>query len=157
MEQQSTNHLRISLFLACFIAGGAVAAGPAGVYKWTDDRGHTHYTQYKPLNYESVKVDAPPPPPSNAPDLNAPFAEQIKSDAASGQEKKKQARRETADKNKSAKRQKNCETAKNNLKILEEQRIVSYTDEYGEKIRMGEEQREQNIKDARKQIEFFCE
>lgn len=128
----------------------------SGVYKWTDDKDQVHYTQYKPTNYESVEVDAPPPPPSVTYDLNEKWAEQIRNSAAASKNKKKQARRDKLGVSDTEKRQKNCEVAKNNLMILENQRIVSYTDESGDKIRMGEEQRETNIQDAEKQIAFFC-
>ena len=51
--------LAILTLLATF-----TVAGLADVYKWTDEKGQVHYTQYKPLKYKSELVDAPPPPPS---------------------------------------------------------------------------------------------
>lgn len=128
--------------------------GFADVYKWTDDRGITHYTQYKPLKYKSELVDAPPPPPSYAPDLNKPYAQQIEK---SGQSLRQQ---QAASKSSSSKNDFNaqqCATAKKNLNALRSEGRISFVDSSGQKVFMDDAEKQSRIQEAQKQIEFYCE
>ena len=128
--------------------------GIADVYKWTDDKGITHYTQYKPLKYKSELVDAPPPPPSSAPDLNKPYAEQINQ---VGQQRRQQQAASKASASKDDFNAQQCSTAKKNLNMLRSEGRVSFIDSSGEKVYFTDEQKQSRIQEAQKQIEFYCE
>lgn len=125
----------------------------ADVYKWTDDRGITHYTQYKPLKYKSELVDGPPPPPSSAPDLNQPYASEIEKRAQ--QRKEQQASSQASASNNDFNAQQ-CATAKKNLNALRSQGRVSFVDSSGQQIYMDDAQKQARIQEANKQIEFYC-
>ena len=71
--------MRTSLtLLSLFLLLTSTTVMSAKLYKWKDEKGNIHYGQTKPTEYESAEVNKPPPPPANAPDLNKPFAEQIR-------------------------------------------------------------------------------
>lgn len=124
----------------------------ATVYKWIDDEGSVNYTQYKPTAYEFVEVDPPDPPPSISYDLNEKFAAQIRGSLEDkGKTSPALKKKENTDR-----KAQQCETAKNNLNVLENMARISYTDETGEKVRMGEDQRTIRTTEAKKNVEFFC-
>ncbi len=44
------------------IANASAAADTPGIYKWTDDQGEIHYSQFPPPGLKTEKLNAPPPP-----------------------------------------------------------------------------------------------
>ncbi len=144
------NTKQLGLLLLSLIFAGASFAG---VYKWTDKKGVTHYTQYKPLEYPSVLVDAPPPPPADAPDLNKPYAQQIDQRGQSIRQQQTKSREQTSKSDFNAQQ---CSTAKKNLNALRAQGRVSYMNSAGEKIYMSDEEKISREAEAKKQIEFYC-
>ncbi len=122
------------------------------IYRWVDDKGKTHYTQRKPLDYEYTVIEAAPPPPANSPDLNRPFAEQIdsrdKSEAEAPAEKTK-----TSASEKSGDQ---CETARINLSKLQAAVRIGYENEAGETVYLDDDARSKKLEETRKYIEYFC-
>ena len=140
---------QLPVFLILLLFIGQVFAD---VYKWTDEKGVTHYTQYKPLKYKSELVDAPPPPASDAKDLNEPYASEIEKRA---QQRKQQAA-SSASSSKDDFNVQQCNTAKKNLNALRAQGRVSFINSSGEKIYMDDSEKQSRIQEAQKQMEFYC-
>jgi len=142
--------LPIFILLALFIT-----ASFADVYKWTDNKGVVHYTQYKPLNFKSelVKGKAPPPA-SDSRDLNKAYAEQIDQ---RGKQRQEQQAASKASSSKSDFNAQQCDTAKKNLAALQAGGRVSYVDASGQSITMSAEEMQSRVGEANKQIEFYCQ
>lgn len=126
----------------------STAAYSLGVYKWTDEKGHVYYGQTKPTDFKFSEVNAPPPPPMDSPDLNKPFADQIRSKATGS---KPPPPAETAQ-SKAAK----CKIARTNLTQLQTNARIRLANADGSATIMPEDQRQAKIAESKKQIEFYC-
>lgn len=129
----------------------------ASTYKWVDANGVTHYSQFPPeggvAQQVSVEVDRPR-------DTTAATArvqqeqEQLKAyqdsrtEQAGAQQKLAQ---------EIAAREENCRRARSNLNTLETGRRLRYTDADGNVQVMGDEERQAQREEARKQVAEFCE
>lgn len=121
----------------------------AKLYKWTDDQGQVHYGQTKPTNYPAVEVNAPPPPPSSAPDLNQKYADQIREAGKQSSQQKDQKTANAANKTQ-------CETARKNMQLLNQGGRISYQDKNGETVYLTDETLGAKKAETQKQIDFFC-
>jgi len=119
----------------------------AAMYKWTDEKGNVHYSQQRPsgVEYEKIKKQKAPPP-GSAPSYSTPsFSQEDSAD--------KKVAAEVA-KNKEI-RQKNCEAAKNNLKVYSVHRRVKGQDGLIRVVPQPE--REKKMAEAKEQIKEFCD
>ena len=124
------------------------------IYRWVDDRGKTHYSQSKPLNYEFIVIEAPPPPPGNSPDLNKPFSEQINARIKARTEASRRKEKKISE---SGKDNNECEVARNNMSKLQAAIRVSYRNEAGDIVYLDDDTRNTKLEETRKYIEYFCE
>ena len=132
-------------------------AGGQGMYKWTDDEGEVHYTQYPPPGRASEAMRPPPPlPAQSAQSADTKLQEQLETikqqDAQQQQniaEQKQQAEIQKI-------RKQNCETARQNLVNLQRGGNVRYRDADGQVVRLTEEERQKRIEETNAQIKENC-
>ncbi|MGB2680221.1 MAG: DUF4124 domain-containing protein [Candidatus Competibacter sp.] len=130
------------------------------IYKWTDDRGMIQYSELPPptgVKYEMVSKTSGAEQKNaeeGARNLDKEQADLAKQVAE--QEKKQQEDAEKAQKEAEDVRTKNCEAAKKNLKILQGDSPVVKTDAKGNKIALDPQQREEELKKAQKDQDYFC-
>jgi hypothetical protein len=122
----------------------------AKLYKWKDEKGNIHYGQTKPTEYESAEVNKPPPPPANAPDLNKPFAEQIR-----GKNQGDQTKPDTAQMDPGTKASQ-CAKARNNLTNLQNNSRVRVKNPDGSVRLLTDDEKQDKLKESQKQIDYYC-
>jgi len=110
-------NLRTLLF-SCLVL--TAAAAQADVYRWTDDSGHTVYSQTPPLDGRPAARLSDPPPPAEDPETARKRLEsQLETlEKAADARKKAAAEKSKAKKEKTA-REERCRKARHNLRILE--------------------------------------
>jgi hypothetical protein len=128
------------------------------MYRWVDEDGVTHYTQTPPINEESTFIEAPKPPtkPSDEAwkELNEQRSKQQEAREAKAQKKEEQ--KKIAEDKKMKKQ--GCAAARKNLAILQSGSPTRRTKTpSGEYVRLTEEEYQQKIDEARKDIEEFCD
>ncbi|MDQ7986598.1 DUF4124 domain-containing protein [Pseudomonas sp. G34] len=132
------------------------ASAMAGqIYKWVDAQGVTHFGEQPPQGQQSTTVNpsAAPPPTTTTEAKPAPTFDSIadpEQAAADAKVKKEVAAQE-------AERKKYCETQRNNLAQLENNPRVRVEEEGGEMRRLGEDERQKRIADAKQAIKENCQ
>ena len=124
------------------------------VYKWQDEDGKVHYTQTPPADAE-FEIISPLSPPKGAGQPDERLKQQLK-----GFEERRQTRNEseqeraTAQQNAQIKQQ-NCEAARANLTMLQSRGQIRLKE--GDTYRiLPEEERQEKISEAKRQIEEHC-
>ena len=144
-------HNILGLCLLFFVAGNVYAA----MYKWVDEEGNTHYSEKPPAGDVEVKTIKPPPKVDTDAAVNA--VEERKEAEAEQKESESKSAEEQAKKQQDADLMKaNCETARKNLESITDNPRVFTRDEQGNRVRMGEDQRQASIDAAKKDIAEFC-
>jgi hypothetical protein len=151
MPRRTTVIWVLLAFAAC-----SAAAEDSNMYKWTDDQGQVHYSQFPPSGGKAEKMRAPPAP---RPPANADEGDRQESPGTAGKQDKKQPQDDMEAKEKALReetRKKNCEIAQNNLANLQRGGNIRYLDADGKVIRLSEEERQKHIEDANKHIKENC-
>jgi len=141
--------------LLVFAVSSAAAEGQ-NMYKWTDEQGEVHYSQFPPPGHKSEKMQAPPAP--------AQSAESAENDLQKRIETMDKENKEQLQGTKDAKqwaeiqkiRRSNCETANKNLVNLQRGGNVRYMGPNGEVMHLSEEERQKRIEEANAQIKENC-
>ncbi|PIE83485.1 MAG: hypothetical protein CSA09_01050 [Candidatus Contendobacter odensis] len=124
------------------------------IYKWTDQFGKTKYSELPPGNgiaYETVrKLGSTTGVSKTAADIEK---ERKQLEALEAEEK---AKAEAARKAASDARAKNCDIAKKNVEVLSGNKPVVKTDEKGDKYIIDANQRDAELRKARKDQEYYC-
>lgn len=127
------------------------ASAHAQVYKWTDAQGRVHYSAQPPPNAQTQEIRISPPPPSVRPAAEAatlPPAETASDPAPEPREEASQ----------QAIFRQNCEIARQNLAVLQDESIRRFREEEGgEPIYYTAEQRQAKIEQAQKMMSAYCE
>lgn len=124
------------------------------VYKWVDAKGVTHFGAQPPQGQQATQINTSTPPPRAEETPPTPTAPTFDSIADPEQEAiNEQVRKDVAAKE--AERRKYCETQRNNLAQLENNPRVRIEVD-GEVRRLGEDERQARITEARKAIEETC-
>lgn len=149
------NTLRFGWILAVWLAGFGLAH--AAMYKWVDENGVTQYTQYPPPSREYQTL-VPPPPPAEDPE----GAQQQLEGLLQQQDEASKARAETGEQEQKAaaaaeRRKQNCQAARTNLELLTTGGHRRITGPDGIAYYPSEEERQERIATAQKQIEEFCD
>ncbi|MFT6430232.1 MAG: hypothetical protein ACJAXR_002582 [Halopseudomonas sp.] len=118
------------------------------MYRWVNDQGVPQFGQQPPEGraYQRINVASPQPPggalraPEPLPYKEAP-AEQDQS---------------TTDEALTAKRQEQCTKIRSNLQTMERNPRLSKTTENGENVRIGEDERQTLMDQARSDLQEFC-
>lgn len=125
---------------------GATAAEK--LYKWTDSEGNVQYTQTPPTDAEAEEMAIEVSPPQGAGETEESGTSTAPDEAGGIPEGAGQ------DPELVEQRKRNCETARNNLRIFKEAPRLMQPD--GSSIVISDEMREAKIREAEEQIERFC-
>ena len=137
--------------------GLAASLAYAAAYKWVDEQGVTHFSQFPPTGRQVETIATPKSPPAdNAPTSPSPAAEPAAKapdqPPADGTPKTEaEAKQQLA-----AVRQENCRRARANLNTLTTGGRLRYTDAEGTVRYLSDEERAQRVEEAQKQIEQYC-
>ena len=139
-------------WLLCCLLVTATSPVLADLYKWTDSSGVVQYTAIPPAQGVPFEVIDKPPTPSTDP--KAAMQQLLDKANHAGQEEKKP---DPGSEDRKQLNVKNCELAKTNLEMLQNKdRDIVTTDSSGKKTLLSAEQRETQIKQAQKDISYFC-
>jgi hypothetical protein len=148
-------HLTVICALLVFTAPSP-AADSQNMYKWTDDQGEVHYTQFPPPGRKTEKMQ-PPPPPAESPNASGnDLQQQLDAVEQQNQEQLQGAKDAQQWAQIQKIRRDNCKTAKQNLVNLQRGGNVRYMGPNGEVIRLTEEDRQKRIDEANAQIKENC-
>jgi hypothetical protein len=132
------------------------AADSQNMYKWTDNQGEVHYTQFPPPG-RKTEIMQPPPPPAEPPTGSENDLQKQLDTIKQQNDKQLQETREADQQAEIQKiRKKNCETAHKNLMNLNRGGNVRYMGPNGEAIRLTEEERQKRIDETNQQIKENC-
>jgi hypothetical protein len=135
----------------------------AGMYKWVDDKGVTHYSESPPPGRKAQQVQTAPSAPSATPtpaepastwgDKERAFRQRsIEREQAEEARKKKEA----AEKYQAAMRRERCIASQSALRTLNEQRPVYRINEQGAREYIADADRPGAIERAKQNIETYC-
>jgi hypothetical protein len=148
-------HLTVICALLVFTVPSP-AADSQNMYKWTDDQGEVHYTQFPPPGRKTEKMQ-PPPPPAESPNASGnDLQQQLDAVEQQNQEQLQGAKDAQQWAQIQKIRRDNCKTAKQNLVNLQRGGNVRYMGPNGEVIRLTEEDRQKRIDEANAQIKENC-
>ncbi len=127
----------------------------AANYKWTDEKGQTHYGQRPPAGVEAEKIKS-----SSASSSAQQEIDQFKS-KQEAELKEQQLSLEEEEKRMQEKEERkiwraNCKAAQVKLASLEEKPKVRKRDTYGNVSVLPEKKIQQHIKQAKEEVELYC-
>lgn len=128
----------------------------AKLYKWVDENGVTQYTQTPPPKGDFSSVKPPPKPAIDPQKAQSDLEKRL--DAFKGRrddinKDKAEANKEAADK--AAKAEK-CQQARKNLAFMQSHPRVREKDKDGKVTLLGEDKRQERIKQANDAIKEYC-
>jgi len=128
----------------------------AGVYRWVDADGNTHFGDRPPANASSREVEVNAPEVSN--DASAQERERRMRDFLSEQQKEREARQADQAKvaEEQAKKAELCTRMRAELKNLARVSTFYRLDENGDRVYVTEEENDQVRKDFRKKVKEAC-
>ena len=140
--------------LALVIAIAAAAPASAEIYKWVDEDGNVQFSSTKPPGQavDEVQVRYSKPVPEAREKLDK-LLEADKKARADREEREAEAEQEAQ---KRAKKKDNCQRARANLTELQQSVRVFHTSEDGGRVRVGEDQKQADIKRMQEIIDRDC-
>lgn len=132
------------------LLSSVVAAGQ--MYRWVDDQGVPQFGQQPPEGkaYQRMDISSPPPPGGT---LRAP-APLPKNDDNQAEAEEDPS---ISDEALAAKRVEQCAKIRSNLQTMERNPRLSKTTDAGETVRIGEDERQTMMAQARADLEEFCD
>ena len=135
-----------SISSMCFFSMTLSFESHAEIYKWTDDKGVTHYTERPPKERESTTLKTSHNPPSTP---YSPTTEKKPEEVASAAEPEKTEEQKAQEKE-------YCERAKSNLKVLNEHARVRTKNKKGEMEILSTEAKQKELDQANTSISDYC-
>lgn len=134
----------LTLSFVCLLACSSTFAAAEKVYKWTDAKGQTHYSQHPPLDTQTevIKTQTGHSDPVNYTDAAA---------TAAKAEKKEET------KSAPAKDKERCEVARKNADTLKTYARIRVKGDDGEYHFITPDEQKQKLNEANKAIEESCE
>lgn len=140
------------------IAGALLAATTgialAEIYKWTDADGNVHFSEKKPAAVDAETVDIHYTEPS--PDAREQLQKTIEQDEKAREQRLKTEEEHDREARNIATKQKNCEKARAHLAELQRVVRLFHTDDAGNRVRVGEEERQADIEKMQQAIKANC-
>ncbi|OOZ35377.1 DUF4124 domain-containing protein [Solemya velesiana gill symbiont] len=130
------------------------------VYRWVDENGATIYSQTRPTSGVTVEIIKATPTKTSKGEESSP-EDRLRQQTEASDEAKEQTESEDLEQEFKAEeariKKENCKSARHNLKLYQTlgNRIVKHPD--GTYKRYSEEERQEKITQAEKQISEFCE
>jgi len=132
----------------------------AALNKWVDADGKVHYSDTAPsdVKVKTLRSSAAPEAITPVSGVAAPksLAERNAEWKKSQKSKEEAAQKAAQEQEAALVKQKNCETARNNLATLENSPAIATYNEKYERVLMDDAARKQSIDEARKLISSFC-
>ncbi|WP_373186707.1 DUF4124 domain-containing protein [Halopseudomonas sp.] len=121
------------------------------MYRWVDDQGVPQFGQQPPEGqaYQRMNISSPPPP-GGALRAPAPLPQ------ADESPNEAQDNAGISDEALAAKREEQCSKIRSNLETMERNPRLSKTNDAGENVRIGEDERQEMMAQARADLEEFC-
>jgi hypothetical protein len=146
----------VLLALAVLLSGGAAAQS---LYKWVDEDGNVVYSQSRPStaasSVEELEVRRLVPEAPEAVSIDGEAAQPTGAAATPAQSG--QAARDGADDGDHEDLVKrNCETARQNLRVLRDSPVVSVQSDDGSVVNLDAPQREAQMQKTNRMIEIYC-
>lgn len=135
----------------------AAESSGSGIFKWTDEAGQVHYSQFRPSNQSAEELLATPPPTTSPEAASNKLNEQVKAMDERRVAEKEAKEERTARDEINAQIVKNCETARKNLANLQHGANNAIRTPDGEVKRLTDEERQAMVNDANGQIEKYCD
>ncbi|UAW97944.1 DUF4124 domain-containing protein [Halopseudomonas nanhaiensis] len=139
------------LTLAFALALAASQATAETMYQWTDDRGGRQFGQQPPADRPFQKVDI-----RAAPNLGSPVRSQQPAPVKPAEAVEPDGDKAKSKQEQEAVRQANCDRLRENLKTLSENPRLSRKNEAGEVERIGEDERQSMIAEAKQNLATHC-
>jgi hypothetical protein len=148
---------RISVICALLVfTTPSPAADSQKMYKWTDDQGEVHYSQFPPPGRKTEKLQPPPPPPESPNASGNDLQQQLDAVEQQNQEQLQGAKDAQQWAQIQKIRRDNCKTAHQNLDSLQRSGNVRYMGPDGKVMRLTEEERQKRIDETNAQIKENC-
>lgn len=145
-----------SFIFASLLLAVGTSSVLAGMYKWVDEQGVTHYSQNPP---PGGKAQAIKPPPTPADSETA--VKRLEAQRQEAQKRREAGQRDARESQKNAEsqaiREESCRLAQKNLGTLEAHSRVAVQDADGNMKRLSEEERQAQLAEAKKQVEEYCD
>ncbi|MDR0737011.1 MAG: DUF4124 domain-containing protein [Zoogloeaceae bacterium] len=147
--------MHIRLTLAVLLSFAAFSAAQAEVYKWKDAQGRTIISDTPQPGKKATAIPSAMPDPVDDSSVKTLDDQDLEF-------KKRQKEREAAEKKQNeetaaaAKKSEACERSRRNLNMLESGARISQSNEKGEREYMSDQQREEEISRARRNIQENC-
>jgi hypothetical protein len=135
------------------LALASVPAAAQQMYKWVDEKGTTHFSEYPPPDGKGAKVEVKPA--ANEKNYNPDSWRER--ELESRQRRAQQAiADETERKRDDASRAQNCRRAQEGLDTMKNARRVYNLDEKGERVYLDEKQRAAGLEKHTRDVEKYC-
>ena len=142
--------------LALLLALMVTATAQAEIYRWVDENGVTVYSEIPPPDGEADTVKTAPAPSETPEETQQQLEADMQKLEDYREDKELAAERKQKEELSKQLDEENCRNAKTNLDnlIVAAQRLVRMPD--GNYVRLTEEQRQQRMEEARKNIDEYC-
>lgn len=145
---------RITLLLLTTVALASQSVS-AGMYKWRDESGQIHYTQTPPPAGTDTREIEPEKPPPNAGQPNQRLQQEMEAYEDRRMERKESDASEARKEREAQTRRQNCEISQQSLTQLTSRGRVKLKE--GDEYRiLPEEERQELIREARENIDRYC-
>jgi hypothetical protein len=158
---RSANEMKIVaryLFFSTVLAGLHFMLPAYGaIYKWVDAQGVVQYSSTPPLTSHAQQVDPPKAPAEDPKAATEHLRHKLQAFTEHRAPQAQKAEEERKAQAEQALKQQNCKSARWNLEALERRSARRLQDPQGNIIRLTEQDRQERIDEARKQIENYCD
>ena len=147
------SYLRISFIAIVFCFSSVVYAD---IYSWVDEAGVTHYAQEAPVGIDATLFEVPPPPPIDHQKAQHELDELILQQEVDAAKQHELAENDKIAADLAANEKENCQIAKQNLKMYQDNPGRRWMDKDGNVHGPDENIRQEKIKQSQQQIDQFC-
>ena len=137
----------LGLMFACASAG-------AQMYKWTDENGNIHFSDKPQPNAQKLEIKTPQSSGIGTSRQQRRSQQELLKDLQYSRQQREQAAAQDAQQRE--RQQQRCQRLRNRLRNYEDVDYVFYRDGQGKKIRLSREQKKQEERKLRRQIEENC-
>jgi hypothetical protein len=144
-----------SLALVIVLAGAPLAPTQAKLYKWVDEDGNVTYSERKPPDQAATEVKVRTAPVT--PEQSRQQMEGLRDKVETGEKDRDYATTAAAEDQAHAEQlKKNCETARQNKRVLENTSRIQDQDKDGNTYFLNEQQIAAKREQTERQIELYC-
>lgn len=154
-QQTHLKFIQLSIFLSTSIF--CTTASIAGIYKWVDEQGNVHYSQQRPANATSEKMDVQKRAPRDESTYNRPGTQGKNKDTTTDSPSKT-AKPEKKPETKAEKQRRlaACEQARKSLQTMESVGRIRAKDKNGDTVFLSQAQKEEKMKQSREMLTQHC-